>query len=418
MSVTFANKLRQIPGYQAGVPKGKSAEAVAASDLIQLASNESPIPPHPAVVEAIKAAAAAMNRYPDPEATVLRRRLADRYDLDPARIAVSNGSCEILLAAAEALCEPGSEILYAWPAFSMYPMLAPLTGAREIRVPLDDSDTHDLEAMLAEITAATQLVLICNPNNPTGTYLPAERIADFCARAPDHVTIICDEAYIEFSREPSLAQRAADRKDISSPTVELMHKLETTDFEEVLRSIDSTIVTLRALGHSEHSATIARLADIAAEMFAEFFEPGEDAGATVSARPCKGGMPDAQAQPFKQDGHALVGAGGQEAGEHRISGVECNADRYCFAVADMVAGNRFADNTSGGFSYDNTRSDQYGSGRITGNTFWRNGGDTDERVIFASDATRAEHQRRTAERKAHADGVQQQILAIERAYRD
>lgn len=200
MTVIFSDKLRHIPGYRAGVPKGKSAEAVAASDLIQLASNESPIPPHPAVIEAIQKAASAMNRYPDPEATVLRQRLAQRYDIDASRIAVSNGSCEILLAAAMALCEPGAEIVYSWPAFSMYPMLAPLTGAREIRVPLDSNDTHDLEAMLSEITVATQLVLICNPNNPTATFLEAERIADFCERAPNHVTIICDEAYIEFQQ--------------------------------------------------------------------------------------------------------------------------------------------------------------------------------------------------------------------------
>lgn len=200
MTVIFSDKLNRIPGYKAGVPKGKSAEAVAASDLIQLASNESPIPPHPAVVEAIQRAAGSMNRYPDPEATVLRARLAERYDVQPSRIAVSNGSCEVLLAAATALCEPGAELLFAWPAFSMYPMLAPLTGAREIRVPLAAGEVHDLEAMLGEITAATQLVLICNPNNPTGTFLPAERIADFCERAPAHVTIICDEAYIEFQQ--------------------------------------------------------------------------------------------------------------------------------------------------------------------------------------------------------------------------
>ena len=77
-----------------------------------------------------------MNRYPDPDATLLRRRLAERYETEPGRVAVGNGSCEILLAAAEALCEPGAEILYAWPAFSMYPYLPALTGAREIRVPL------------------------------------------------------------------------------------------------------------------------------------------------------------------------------------------------------------------------------------------------------------------------------------------
>src|SRR4029077_6886498 len=137
-------------------------------------------------------------RYPDPDATLLRRRLAERYETDPSRVAVGNGSCEILLAAADALCEPGAEIVYAWPAFSMYPYLPALTGAREIRVPLAEGDVHDLDAMAAEVTAATQLLIVCNPNNPTGTHVPAAEIAAFCERIPEHVTVILDEAYVEF----------------------------------------------------------------------------------------------------------------------------------------------------------------------------------------------------------------------------
>ena len=175
MTVTFAEKLARMPGYQAGVPTGQAPEAIASGDIAQLASNESPFPPHPKVVEAIAAAAGAMNRYPDPDATLLRRRLAERYETEPGRVAVGNGSCEILLAAAEALCEPGAEILYAWPAFSMYPYLPALTGAREIRVPLAEGDVHDLDAMAAEVTAATQLLIVCNPNNPTATHVPGRR---------------------------------------------------------------------------------------------------------------------------------------------------------------------------------------------------------------------------------------------------
>jgi histidinol-phosphate aminotransferase len=198
MSVTFAEKLARMPGYQAGVPTGQAPEQVAAGGIAQLASNESPFPPHPKVIEAIAATAAAMNRYPDPDATLLRRRLAERYELEPGRVAVGNGSCEILLAAAEALCEPGAEILYAWPAFSMYPYLPALTGAREVRVPLAAGYVHDLDAMAAEISAATQLLLVCNPNNPTATHIPAAAIADFCERVPPHVTVVLDEAYVEF----------------------------------------------------------------------------------------------------------------------------------------------------------------------------------------------------------------------------
>ncbi len=198
MTVTFAEKLARIPGYQAGVPTGQAPEDVAGGGIAQLASNESPFPPHPKVIEAIESATHAMNRYPDPDATLLRRRIAERYEKEPGRIAVGNGSCEILLAAAEALCEPGDEILYAWPSFSMYPYLPALTGAREIRVPLAEGDVHDLDAMAAEVTAATQLLIVCNPNNPTATHIPAAEIAAFCERIPPHVTIVLDEAYIEF----------------------------------------------------------------------------------------------------------------------------------------------------------------------------------------------------------------------------
>jgi len=198
VSITFAKKLAAIPGYTAGTPAGKAPEAIAGSEIAQLASNESPWGPHPAVAEAIARAAAAANRYPDPAATLLRRRIAERHEVEPATVALANGSCEILLAAALALGEPGAEIVYAWPSFSIYPYLAPLSGAREIRVPLAEGEVHDLEAMLAEVTAATQLVIVCNPNNPTSTHLPAARIAEFCARVPDHVTVLVDEAYVEF----------------------------------------------------------------------------------------------------------------------------------------------------------------------------------------------------------------------------
>ena len=105
---------------------------------------------------------------------------------------------DLLLAAAAALCEPGDEILYAWPSFSMYPYLPALTGAREIRVPLGEGDALDLEAMAAEVTAATQLLIVCNPNNPTATHHPVAEIAAFLEMVPSRVTVILDEAYVEF----------------------------------------------------------------------------------------------------------------------------------------------------------------------------------------------------------------------------
>jgi histidinol-phosphate aminotransferase len=196
-TVNFASKLAQLPHYEGGMDLERARRTYEAEEMVKLASNESPWGPHPEVLGAVARAAADANRYPDQYASLLRGRLSERFDLDPAAIAVSNGSCEILLAAALALCEPGAELIYAWPSFSMYPQLAPLAGAREIRVPLDDDYRHDLGAMLTEITVATQLVLVCNPNNPTGTCHPTERIADFMERVPGHVTVVLDEAYIE-----------------------------------------------------------------------------------------------------------------------------------------------------------------------------------------------------------------------------
>ncbi|MBM3666573.1 MAG: histidinol-phosphate transaminase [Actinobacteria bacterium] len=198
MTVTFAEKLARIPSYEPGASLDDARERAETADAIKLASNESPLGPHPEVVEAIAAAAPGINRYPDPEARLLRTRIAERCETEPGRVAVANGSCEFLLAGALALCEPGDEILYAWPSFSIYPYMAPLSGAREVRVPLDDAWEHDLDAMLAEITAATQIAVICNPNNPTGTYLPVERIGSFLEQVPKRTTVILDEAYVEF----------------------------------------------------------------------------------------------------------------------------------------------------------------------------------------------------------------------------
>ena len=204
MSIEFAARMREVAPYP------KAATYAHGGNLVKLASNETPWGPAQPVLDAIAEVAGSLNRYPDPGGTQLRKRLAERYDTNPERIALGNGSCDILLGAAQALLEPGAEIVYAWPSFSMYPHLAALTGARAITVPLTEDGRHDLDAMLAEITAATRICLICNPNNPTGTALPLDEIADFAERLPSHVALIVDEAYVEFN----LLQDADDSLDL------------------------------------------------------------------------------------------------------------------------------------------------------------------------------------------------------------
>jgi len=193
MAIEFSDRIRRIPVYP--VADGYALEGPVAL----LASNESPYPPLPAVVEAAAAALAGVNRYPDPSNAALRTALSDRHGVPANRIAIGNGSCDILLAAGEALLEPGAELVYAWPSFSVYPHLAAASGARAIQVPLDGEHRHDLAAMAEEITGATRLVIVCNPNNPTSTALPLDEVAEFVARVPRHVAVILDEAYVEFS---------------------------------------------------------------------------------------------------------------------------------------------------------------------------------------------------------------------------
>jgi histidinol-phosphate aminotransferase len=193
MALEFSERVRRIPTYPAA-----GAYALP-EDVALLASNESPDPPLPAVVEAVTAVLGGLNRYPDPTNSRLRRALSDRYGIPSSRIAVGNGSCDVLLAAGEALLEPGAELVYAWPSFSVYPHLAAASGATAITVPVNERDEHDLDAMAAEITAATRLVLVCNPNNPTSTAVPADAIAAFVAKVPRHVCVILDEAYCEFN---------------------------------------------------------------------------------------------------------------------------------------------------------------------------------------------------------------------------
>jgi histidinol-phosphate aminotransferase len=193
MPLEFSERVRRIPVYPAA-----SAYALP-EDVALLASNESPDPPLPEVVEAVTQVLSGVNRYPDPTNAKLRAALSDRYGVPASRIAIGNGSCDILLAAGEALLDPGAELIYAWPSFSVYPHLAAASGARALEVPVDERHLHDLDAMAAEMTAATRLVLVCNPNNPTSTALPLAAITAFVERVPRHVCVILDEAYCEFN---------------------------------------------------------------------------------------------------------------------------------------------------------------------------------------------------------------------------
>lgn len=193
MSIEFGKRVSDVPVYPAADTYAFDGE------LVKLASNETPWAPHPRVLEALEEALSSLNRYPDPDKLALRSAVADRCGVPVGRVTVGNGSCELLLAAGDALLEPGAELVYSWPSFSMYPHLAAMSGARGVTVALDGEGRHDLDAMAREVNHATRLVLVCNPNNPTATALPLDAIDEFVAGLPRHVAVILDEAYVEFN---------------------------------------------------------------------------------------------------------------------------------------------------------------------------------------------------------------------------
>jgi len=190
--IEFSARIARIPVYPA-------ADGYALGDEVALlASNEAPFAPLPEVAEAAGRAAASAHRYPDPGATRLRTTLAGITGIQADRIAIGNGSCDILLALGEALLEEGSEVVYAWPAFSVYPHLAAASGATAVEVPLDSEHRHDVDALAQAVTARTRLVLVCNPNNPTSTAVPTAEIARLLDSVPGDACVVLDEAYREF----------------------------------------------------------------------------------------------------------------------------------------------------------------------------------------------------------------------------
>src|ERR1700754_3259697 len=146
MAIEFSERLRRIPVYPA-------ADAYAVpDDVAMMASNESPDPPLPAVLDAVQRVLGTVNRYPDPSNSRLRAALGDRYGVPASRIAIGNGSVELLMAAGEALLEPGAEFVYSLASFSVYPHLGAASGATAVTVPVNERDEHDLDAMADEIT--------------------------------------------------------------------------------------------------------------------------------------------------------------------------------------------------------------------------------------------------------------------------
>jgi histidinol-phosphate aminotransferase len=187
-----------LPAYKQGRP--------ATANAFKLSSNENPFPPHPAVLAAIREL--DINRYPDATALAVRERLAERHGVTADEVIVGAGSVAILAQLISAAASVGDEVVFAWRSFEAYPGLVTVAGATSVRVPLTVDARHDLPAMAAAVTDRTRAVIVCTPNNPTGTIVTAAEFETFMAAVPSDLLVILDEAYAEFIDDPAAVDGA------------------------------------------------------------------------------------------------------------------------------------------------------------------------------------------------------------------
>ncbi|HEY3683912.1 MAG TPA: histidinol-phosphate transaminase [Streptosporangiaceae bacterium] len=197
MPVATRTALDALPAYKPGRRPDELARELGVRQAVKLASNEMAFGPLPSVVDAVQAAVAGANRYPDMRSTELTAALARRFDVEPDRVAVGCGSVALCRHLVEIMVDPGQRVAYGWPTFDVYGSAAVIAGGGAITVPMVDHRL-DVDALADAVTAETRVVVVCNPNNPTGTVSTREELERLIARVPSDVLIVLDEAYLHF----------------------------------------------------------------------------------------------------------------------------------------------------------------------------------------------------------------------------
>lgn len=198
--------IHSIAPYQPGKPISELAREMGLdeSSIIKLASNENPFGTSPLALEAMEKALGEVMRYPDGNGFELKNALSEKYAVNSDQIVLGNGSNDVLELAARVFLKPGTSAVFSQHAFAVYPLVTQAAGATGIVVPAKNYG-HDIDAMLDAITPETRMVFIANPNNPTGTFLPAPDILRFLKRVSRDVLVILDEAYNEYLPDISRA---------------------------------------------------------------------------------------------------------------------------------------------------------------------------------------------------------------------
>jgi histidinol-phosphate aminotransferase len=197
MAIRISPDIAGITPYSPGKPIEELERELGITGSIKLASNENPRGPSPKALAVLAEAAKTLHRYPDGGGHYLRRALAERMKVSPDQVILGNGSDEIITLLTKTFLEAGDEAVMADPSFVVYKIDVTAAHGKLVQVPLKDY-RHDLPAMARAVTPKTRLVFVCNPNNPTGTYVTATEVAAFMQAIPPDVIVVFDEAYYEY----------------------------------------------------------------------------------------------------------------------------------------------------------------------------------------------------------------------------
>ncbi len=196
--------VRSLSPYVPGKPIEELERELGVKNIVKLASNENPFGPSPCAIAAMHAALADAWLYPDGSGHQLKHKLAARLGVAVDQITLGNGSNDVLVLIADAFLQPGLEAVYSQYAFAVYPIVVQAVGAQGVVTPALGAESamplgHDLDAMRRAITPQTRVVFVANPNNPTGTWAPADDLRRFVKSVPPHVIVVLDEAYFEYA---------------------------------------------------------------------------------------------------------------------------------------------------------------------------------------------------------------------------
>lgn len=201
---TFRKEINSVAPYIQGETEAEVARRYHLKKVVKLGSNENPYGPYYHARHAILRSVTGINRYPEDDFLEAKQVIASQFGLKATNVGLGSGAGNIIETISKMVLNAGDEVLIARQSYRLYREVSKLMGAKVIEIPLTDDYQFDLAAFKAKITDRTKLIWLCNPNNPTSVVTDPTKLADFIAGLPDHVWVVVDEAYADFSNPSQL----------------------------------------------------------------------------------------------------------------------------------------------------------------------------------------------------------------------